>query len=224
MEAVPDREYSRQEVRVAAGHVHLSVRPAHDRKAAVEQENGQLRNVLGVSDANEHGGRSRESNLWRSTTVAIGACSTDRSARCTAEAKLLEGRREPKRVGCVNSNLWGTYTHRSRCCGVFVDQAAEAIASVDALGWVRVAEASSLVRGWRRQLECSMRPVAVVMIDIDAEHLLELSAADDQDPVEAVTSDGPDPALGKRVRLRGLERCADHLQLPRSGRSRRSRE
>ncbi len=42
-----------------------------------------------------------------------------------------------------------------------------------------------------------MRPVTVVMIDVDAEHLLELSPADDQDPVETVTSDGADPALGK---------------------------
>ena len=49
------------------------------------------------------------------------------------------------------------------------------------------------------------------MIDVDAEHLLELSPADDQDPVEAVTSDGADPALGKRVRFRGLEGCADHF-------------
>jgi hypothetical protein len=56
-----------------------------------------------------------------------------------------------------------------------------------------------------------MRPVTVVMIDVDAEHLLELSPADDQDPVETVTSDGADPALGKGVRFRGLEGCADHF-------------
>ncbi len=49
------------------------------------------------------------------------------------------------------------------------------------------------------------------MIDIHPEHLLELSPADDQDPVEAVTSDGADPTLGKRVRFRGPEGCADHL-------------
>jgi hypothetical protein len=49
-----------------------------------------------------------------------------------------------------------------------------------------------------------MRPMAVVMVDIDTEHLLELSPADDQDPVEAVAPDGADPALGKRVR--GLRR------------------
>ena len=56
-----------------------------------------------------------------------------------------------------------------------------------------------------------MRPMAVVVVDVDAEHLLELSPADDQDPVEAVAADGADPALGERVRLRRPERCADDL-------------
>jgi hypothetical protein len=53
--------------------------------------------------------------------------------------------------------------------------------------------------------------VAVVMVDVDAEHLLELSPADDQDPVEAVAADGADPALGERVCLRRPEWCADDL-------------
>jgi hypothetical protein len=35
------------------------------------------------------------------------------------------------------------------------------------------------------------------MVDVDAEHLLELSPADDQDPVEAVAADGANPALGE---------------------------
>jgi len=56
-----------------------------------------------------------------------------------------------------------------------------------------------------------MRPVAVVVVDVDAEHLLELSPTDDQDPVEAVASYRADPALGERVRLRCPERCADDL-------------
>src|SRR5713226_9015784 len=37
-----------------------------------------------------------------------------------------------------------------------------------------------------------MRPMTVVVVDVDAEHLLELSPADDQDPVEAVAADGAD--------------------------------
>ena len=47
-----------------------------------------------------------------------------------------------------------------------------------------------------------MRPVVVVMVDIDAEQLLKLSPTDDHDPVEAVAPDGADPALGERVCLR----------------------
>ena|SRR5438552_18262862 len=56
-----------------------------------------------------------------------------------------------------------------------------------------------------------MGPMAVVVVDVDAENLLKLSPADDQDPVEAVAADGADPALGERVRLRRPERGADDL-------------
>jgi hypothetical protein len=53
--------------------------------------------------------------------------------------------------------------------------------------------------------------MAVVIVDVDVQHLLELSPADDQDPVEALAADGADPALGERVRLRRPETCADDL-------------
>jgi hypothetical protein len=53
--------------------------------------------------------------------------------------------------------------------------------------------------------------MAVVVVDVDAEHLLKLSPTDDQDPVESVAADGAHPALGERVRLRRPERCADDL-------------
>ena len=56
-----------------------------------------------------------------------------------------------------------------------------------------------------------MRPVCVVVVDVDAQDVFELSAACDQEPVEAVAADGADPALGERVRVRGPERCADDL-------------
>src|SRR5215218_4289507 len=66
-------------------------------------------------------------------------------------------------------------------------------------------------RARRDELERSVRPVAVVMIDVDAEHALEVSSAEDQDPVETFTPDGADEALGVRVRPRRSYRCADHL-------------
>ncbi len=49
------------------------------------------------------------------------------------------------------------------------------------------------------------------MVDVNAEHMVELSPTDDQDPVEAVASYGADPALSERVRFRGPERRADDL-------------
>ena len=56
-----------------------------------------------------------------------------------------------------------------------------------------------------------MRPVCVVVVDVNAQDVFELSAACDQKPVEAVAADGADPALGERVRVRRPERCADDL-------------
>ena len=56
-----------------------------------------------------------------------------------------------------------------------------------------------------------MRPVAVVVVDVDPKHVLELPLADDQDPIEAVAPDGADPALGERVRARCAKRRANDL-------------
>ena len=49
----------------------------------------------------------------------------------------------------------------------------------------------------RRALrECTMRPVLVVMRDIHGKDVLEVPAANDQDPVDALPADAADPALG----------------------------
>jgi hypothetical protein len=42
-----------------------------------------------------------------------------------------------------------------------------------------------------------MRPVGVVVLDVNAQDALKLSATDDQQPVKAVAPDGADPALRK---------------------------
>ena len=55
-----------------------------------------------------------------------------------------------------------------------------------------------------------MWPVFVVMAPVDAEHVFEVSATDDEDPVKAVGSDGAHPALSVSVRVRRLYRRADH--------------
>jgi hypothetical protein len=48
------------------------------------------------------------------------------------------------------------------------------------------------------------------MAGIDAQDVLELAAAEDQQPVEALTTNAADPALGVRIRVRRLDRRPDH--------------
>jgi hypothetical protein len=54
-----------------------------------------------------------------------------------------------------------------------------------------------------------VRPVGVVVVGVDVEDVLEVSAAADQDPVEALASDGPDAALGIGVGSWCPDGCAD---------------
>jgi hypothetical protein len=51
------------------------------------------------------------------------------------------------------------------------------------------------------QRECSMRGLAVVVGRVDAEGPLEVAAAKDQQPVEALGSDGANETLGAGVCL-----------------------
>ena len=55
-----------------------------------------------------------------------------------------------------------------------------------------------------------MRPLAVVMGHVGAQHVFEVAAAEDQQPVETLAADGADEALGEGVRLRRTNRCPDH--------------
>jgi hypothetical protein len=63
--------------------------------------------------------------------------------------------------------LSGTQIHPSCCAGVFVDQSAESVASVEVVSRVRTDEAWA--RPWYRwcQPESAMRPVGVVVVDVD---------------------------------------------------------
>ena len=47
------------------------------------------------------------------------------------------------------------------------------------------------------------------MARIDMKYVLELSAAEDEQPVEALAAHASDPALGVCVRVRRLDGCAD---------------
>jgi hypothetical protein len=55
-----------------------------------------------------------------------------------------------------------------------------------------------------------MRPMPVVMARIDAKHVFELAAAEDEQPVEALATHAADPALGVCVRVRCPDGGADH--------------
>src|SRR5919197_6125442 len=96
------------------------------------------------------------------------------------------------------------------CCGavVFVDESAESVAALDlsATRW-RIGSC----RVGRQQCQSAMWAFAVVMGGVGAKHRFEMSAADDQQPVETFGADGADEALGVGVRLRCLDRRVDHL-------------
>ena len=51
--------------------------------------------------------------------------------------------------------------------------------------------------------------MAVAVVDVDVEHVFELTAAEGQDPVEALVADSANPALGVRVGVRCLDWGAD---------------
>jgi len=54
-------------------------------------------------------------------------------------------------------------------------------------------------------VECALRPMLAVMPDVCDEDVMEVAAAEDQDPVEALAAHAADPALGVCVRVRRLD-------------------
>jgi hypothetical protein len=90
-----------------------------------------------------------------------------------------------------------------------VDQPAEQVAAAQAIEVDRVGE--WLLVAERRPLpECPVRPMLVEMPDVCDEHVVEVAAAEDQQPVEALAADAADPPFGVRSGLRRLRRRLDH--------------
>ena len=95
-----------------------------------------------------------------------------------------------------------------------MDQPAEQVAAADSI------EVDHVGHGWpvalrqdanRRPLvQRSVRPMLVVVPDIRREAMVEVAAAEDQQPVEALATDAADPALRVRSRLRRPHRRLDH--------------
>jgi hypothetical protein len=80
-----------------------------------------------------------------------------------------------------------------------MDEAAEPVVTTD-LALRR--SLTLLVEFGRPEFEGAMRPLAVVVVDVDAEYAFEVTAVEDQQPVETLGTHSADEALGDRVRLR----------------------
>jgi len=63
----------------------------------------------------------------------------------------------------------------------------------------------------REQRESAVRALVVVMREIDAQHSLEVAAAEDQQPVKTLAADGANEAFGVGVCLWCPEWRLDHL-------------
>jgi hypothetical protein len=58
--------------------------------------------------------------------------------------------------------------------------------------------------------------MAVVVPSVDPKDLLKVAAADDQQPVQALGADGPNPPFGEGVRVGRLHRRHKHVHIFRS--------
>ena len=110
--------------------------------------------------------------------------------------------------------MWGAFTRSGVVlCGdrVLVDEAAESVVSVDRGGSRHRVGWCWRPGFWRRQSECAVRAMAVVMVDELCEHASEVSAVCDQQSVEALASGGADESLAGSVCLRCADGGADDL-------------
>src|SRR5438094_6932940 len=111
----------------------------------------------------------------------------------------------------------------SGCIVVFVDQAAEEVtASELRMRWYsQRRRAAAYPFGWPK-CERAVRPMPLVMTGVDAKHVLELAAAEDEQPVEALATHNADPALGVGVRIRRMNGACRSRRCLHSGRHGRS--
>jgi hypothetical protein len=67
-----------------------------------------------------------------------------------------------------------------------VEEAAEQVAPMNAGALILADELHGGGRVWWSQSQRPMRPMPVVMVDVDPEHSLEMLSPDDQQPVNAL--------------------------------------
>jgi hypothetical protein len=97
------------------------------------------------------------------------------------------------------------YSCRGSCGGsvVLVDEAAEAVATADL---ARRRFLPLLIEFGRPEFERAVWPLAVVMVDVDAERSFEVAAVEDQQPVETLGTHSTNEALRDRVGFRRAHR------------------
>jgi hypothetical protein len=65
-----------------------------------------------------------------------------------------------------------------------MEEPAKPISPLDAAALVLVGERRTGGRGWRVQLERPMRPMGVVVLQVHPEHLVQVPATHDEQPVQ----------------------------------------
>ena len=94
---------------------------------------------------------------------------------------------------------------------VLVDQSTEDLAPTQLRKRRRTRWVTTHRRDGRPKAEAAVRAVLVVVLDVAAQDVNKVLAADDQEVVQALSADGPDPAFGDGVGVGRPNRRADDL-------------
>lgn len=90
-------------------------------------------------------------------------------------------------------------------------ESAEQVASTHGASVILAEVSQPAGRVWWLQPERPVGTVGVVMLDVDPQDLLKVAAADDQQPVQTLDTDGAYPALHVGIRLGRPDRGYEHL-------------
>jgi hypothetical protein len=147
-------------------------------------------------------------SLPEPTLQAISACAgnTRLPSRRRSQSAIFFVRAE----ACARRKLvkGGKPTFHSGCGSVVLMHDAPETIAADDVAVGRLLDPDGFGRLKR---ESAVRTFAVVVLDVDAQDVFEMAAADDQEPVETLVADGADESLRVGVRLRRSHRRVDHL-------------
>jgi hypothetical protein len=94
---------------------------------------------------------------------------------------------------------------------VLVEEPTEQVSSMHAASAILAERGQPGGWTWWLQSKCPVRTVPVVVLEIDPEDLLQVTTSDDQQPVQALGADRPNPPLRVGVGVRRLDRRYEHL-------------